>query len=110
MLDYTNSTGEITVDTTLNKVLLHDGSVQVVLLLVTYKEIFNWVRSNKRNRYCFKILHMTQFGGTITLDDNVTISGNLTVSGTTTTVIFNNGWYSKCLYLKVQQMTHTKLH
>jgi len=85
---YTGASGEITVDTTLNKVLLHDGSTAGgaatvgnlqgnIRLGVTAAGEIDTSSGN---------LTIDSAGGTITLDDNVTISGNLTVSGTTTTV------------------------
>ena len=85
---YTGAAGEITVDTTLNKVLLHDGSTAGgaatvgnlqgnIQLGKTGTDEIDTASGN---------LTIDSAGGTITLDDNVTISGNLTVSGTTTTV------------------------
>ena len=85
---YTGAAGEITVDTTLNKVLLHDGSTAGGAATVGNlqgniqlgKTATNEIDTASGN------LTIDSAGGTITLDDNVTISGNLTVSGTTTTV------------------------
>ena len=85
---YTGAAGEITVDTTLNKVLLHDGSTaggaatvgNVQGNIQLGKTAAGEIDTSSGN------LTIDSAGGTITLDDNVTISGNLTVSGTTTTV------------------------
>ena len=85
---YTGAAGEITVDTTLNKVLLHDGSTAGGAATVGNlqgniqlgKTAAGEIDTSTGN------LTIDSAGGTITLDDNVTISGNLTVSGTTTTV------------------------
>ena len=85
---YTGAAGEITVDTTLNKVLLHDGSTAGGAATVGNlqgniqlgKTAAGEIDTSSGN------LTIDSAGGTITLDDNVTISGNLTVSGTTTTV------------------------
>ena len=85
---YTGAAGEITVDTTLNKVLLHDGSTAGGNTTVGSlqgniqlgKTAAGEIDTSSGN------LTIDSAGGTITLDDNVTISGNLTVSGTTTTV------------------------
>ena len=84
---YTGSVGEITVDTTLNKVLLHDGSTAGGTTVGNLqgniqigKTAAGEIDTSSGN------LTIDSAGGTITLDDNVTISGNLTVSGTTTTV------------------------
>ena len=85
---YTGASGEITVDTTLNKVLLHDGSTAGGNTTVGSlqgniqlgKTAAGEIDTSSGN------LTIDSAGGTITLDDNVTISGNLTVSGTTTTV------------------------
>ena len=85
---YTGASGEITVDTTLNKVLLHDGSTAGGAATVGNlqgniqlgKTAAGEIDTSSGN------LTIDSAGGTITLDDNVTISGNLTVSGTTTTV------------------------
>ena len=84
---YTGSVGELTVDTTLNKVILHDGSTAGGATVGNLqgniqigKTGDNEIDTSSGN------LTIDSAGGTITLDDNVTISGNLTVSGTTTTV------------------------
>ena len=84
---YTGSVGELTVDTTLNKVLLHDGSTAGGATVGNLqgniqlgKTAAGEIDTSSGN------LTIDSAGGTITLDDNVTISGNLTVSGTTTTV------------------------
>ena len=85
---YTGAAGEITVDTTLNKVLLHDGSTaggaetvgSIQGNIQLGKTAAGEIDTSSGN------LTIDSAGGTITLDDNVTISGNLTVSGTTTTV------------------------
>ena len=84
---YTGSVGELTVDTTLNKVILHDGSTAGGTTVGNLqgniqlgKTGTNEIDTSSGN------LTIDSAGGTITLDDNVTISGNLTVSGTTTTV------------------------
>ena len=85
---YTGAAGEITVDTTLNKVLLHDGSTaggaatvgNVQGNIQLGKTAAGEIDTSSGN------LTIDSAGGTTTLDDNVVISGNLTVSGTTTTV------------------------
>ena len=84
---YTGSAGEITVDTTLDKVILHDGSTAGGTTVGNLqgniqlgKTAAGEIDTSSGN------LTIDSAGGTITLDDNVTISGNLTVSGTTTTV------------------------
>ena len=85
---YTGAAGEITVDTTLNKVLLHDGSTAGGAATVGNlqgniqlgKTAAGEIDTSSGN------LTIDSAGGTTTLDDNVVISGNLTVSGTTTTV------------------------
>ena len=85
---YTAAAGEITVDTPLNKVLLHDGSTaggaetvgSIQGNIQLGKTAAGEIDTSSGN------LTIDSAGGTITLDDNVTISGNLTVSGTTTTV------------------------
>jgi len=84
---YTGSVGELTVDTTLNKVILHDGSTAGGTTVGNLqgniqigKTAAGEIDTSSGN------LTIDSAGGTITLDDNVTISGNLTVSGTTTTV------------------------
>ena len=84
---YTGSAGEITVDTTLKKVILHDGSTAGGTTVGNLqgniqlgKTAAGEIDTSSGN------LTIDSAGGTITLDDNVTISGNLTVSGTTTTV------------------------
>ena len=84
---YTGSVGEITVDTTLDKVILHDGSTAGGTTVGNLqgniqigKTAAGEIDTSSGN------LTIDSAGGTITLDDNVTISGNLTVSGTTTTV------------------------
>ena len=84
---YTGSVGELTVDITLNKVILHDGSTAGGTTVGNLqgniqigKTAAGEIDTSSGN------LTIDSAGGTITLDDNVTISGNLTVSGTTTTV------------------------
>jgi len=85
---YTGSVGELTVDTTLDIVKLHDGSTAGGL---------NTVGSLQGNIQLGKTgdneidtasgnLTIDSAGGTVTVDDHLTVSGNLTVSGTTTTV------------------------
>ena len=85
---YTGSVGELTVDTTLDIVKLHDGSTAGGL---------NTVGSLQGNIQLGKTgdneidtasgnLTIDSAGGTVTIDDHLTVSGNLTVSGTTTTV------------------------
>ena len=85
---YTGAAGEITVDTTLNKVLLHDGSTQGGAATVGNvqgniqlgKTADGEIDTSSGN------LTIDSAGGTVTVDDNLVVSGNLTVSGTTTTV------------------------
>jgi len=84
---YTGSVGELTVDTTLNKVILHDGSTAGGTTVGNLqgniqlgKTAAGEIDTSSGN------LTIDSAGGTTTLDDNVVISGNLTVSGTTTTV------------------------
>ena len=84
---YTGSVGELTVDTTLNKVILHDGSTAGGATVGNLqgniqlgKTAAGEIDTSSGN------LTIDSAGGTTTLDDNVVISGNLTVSGTTTTV------------------------
>ena len=85
---YTGAAGEITVDTTLNKVLLHDGSTAGGAATVGNlqgniqlgKTGDNEIDTSSGN------LTIDSAGGTVTVDDNLVVSGNLTVSGTTTTV------------------------
>jgi len=85
---YTGAAGEITVDTTLNKVLLHDGSTAGGAATVGNLQGNIQLGKTGANEIDTASGNLTidSAGGTITLDDNVTISGNLTVSGTTTTV------------------------
>jgi len=85
---YTGAAGEITVDTTLNKVLLHDGSTAGGAATVGNLQGNIQLGKTGTNEIDTASGNLTidSAGGTITLDDNVTISGNLTVSGTTTTV------------------------
>ena len=83
---YTGAAGEITVDTTLNKVLLHDGSTAGGSATVgNLQGNIQLGKTGTNEIDTIQEILQTQIG-TITLDDNVTISGNLTVSGTTTTV------------------------
>ena len=84
---YTGSVGEITVDTTLEKVILHDGSTAGGTTVGNLqgniqlgKTAAGEIDTSSGN------LTIDSAGGTTTLDDNVVISGSLTVSGTTTTV------------------------
>ena len=85
---YTGAAGEITVDTTLNKVLLHDGSTaggaatvgNVQGNIQLGKTAAGEIDTSSGN------LTIDSAGGTVTVDDNLVVSGNLTVSGTTTTV------------------------
>ena len=85
---YTGAAGEITVDTTLNKVLLHDGSTaggaatvgNVQGNIQLGKTADGEIDTSSGN------LTIDSAGGTVTVDDNLVVSGNLTVSGTTTTV------------------------
>ena len=85
---YTGAAGEITVDTTLNKVLLHDGSTAGGAATVGNLQGNIRLGTTAAGEIDTSSGNLTidSAGGTITLDDNVTISGNLTVSGTTTTV------------------------
>ena len=84
---YTGSVGELTVDTTLNKVILHDGSTAGGTTVGNLqgniqigKTAAGEIDTSSGN------LTIDSAGGTITLDDHVIISGNLTVSGTETKV------------------------
>ena len=84
---YTGSVGELTVDTTLNKVIVHDGSTAGGATVGNLqgniqlgKTAAGEIDTSSGN------LTIDSAGGTTTLDDNVVISGSLTVSGTTTTV------------------------
>ena len=84
---YTGSVGELTVDTTLNKVIVHDGSTaggdtvgNLQGNIQLGKTAAGEIDTSSGN------LTIDSAGGTTTLDDNVVISGSLTVSGTTTTV------------------------
>ena len=84
---YTGSVGEITVDTTLDKVILHDGTTAGGTTVGNLqgniqlgKTAAGEIDTSSGN------LTIDSAGGTTTLDDNVVISGSLTVSGTTTTV------------------------
>jgi hypothetical protein len=84
---YTGSVGELTVDTTLNKVIVHDGSTAGGTTVGNLqgniqlgKTAAGEIDTSSGN------LTIDSAGGTTTLDDNVVISGSLTVSGTTTTV------------------------
>lgn len=84
---YTGSVGELTVDTTLNKVLLHDGSTAGGATVGNLqgniqlgKTAAGEIDTSSGN------LTIDSAGGTVTVDDNLVVSGNLTVSGTTTTV------------------------
>ena len=85
---YTGAAGEITVDTTLNKVLLHDGSTAGGAATVGNlqgniqlgKTAAGEIDTSSGN------LTIDSAGGTVTVDDNLVVSGNLTVSGSTTTV------------------------
>lgn len=84
---YTGSVGELTVDTELTKLLLHDGSTAGgVAVGIDTKNIQIGVTGNNEIDTSTGNLTIDSAGGTTTLDDNVVISGNLTVSGTTTTV------------------------
>ena len=84
---YTGSVGELTVDTTLNKVILHDGSTAGGTTVGNLqgniqigKTAAGEIDTSSGN------LTIDSAGGTVTVDDNLVVSGNLTVSGTTTTV------------------------
>ena len=84
---YTGSVGELTVDTTLNKVLLHDGSTaggatvgNIQGNIQLGKTAAGEIDTSSGN------LTIDSAGGTVTVDDNLVVSGNLTVSGSTTTV------------------------
>jgi hypothetical protein len=84
---YTGSAGEITVDTTLDKVILHDGSTAGGTTVGNLqgniqlgKTAAGEIDTSSGN------LTIDSAGGTVTIDDNLIVSGNFTVSGTTTTV------------------------
>ena len=85
---YTGAAGEITVDTTLNKILLHDGSTAGGAATVGNLQGNIRLGTTAAGEIDTSSGNLTidSAGGTTTLDDNVVISGNLTVSGTTTTV------------------------
>src|SRR5210317_2390396 len=90
---YTGSVGEITVDTTLNTVRLHDGSTAGGSLVGNLqKNIQLGITGNNEIDTSSGNLTLDSAGGTVTIDDNLTVSGNttvtgnLTVNGTTTTV------------------------
>ena len=82
---YTGSVGEITVDTTLDKVILHDGStaggttvgnLQGVIQLG--KTATGEIDTSSGN------LRIDSAGGTVAIDDNATVSGTLGVTGVAT--------------------------
>ena len=82
---YTGSVGEITVDTTLDKVILHDGStaggttvgnLQGVIQLG--KTATGEIDTSSGN------LTIDSAGGTVAIDDNATVSGTLGVTGVAT--------------------------
>ncbi len=84
---YTGSVGELTVDTTLDKVILHDGSTagghsvgNLQGNIQLGKTATGEIDTSSGN------LTIDSAGGTVTIDDHLIVSGNLTVSGTTTTV------------------------
>ena len=84
---YTGSVGELTVDTTLNKIRLHDGSTAGGDTIGDGSgNIQIGVTGNNEIDTSSGNLTIDSAGGTVTVDDNLTVSGNLIVSGTTTTV------------------------
>src|SRR5210317_2545447 len=84
---YTGSVGELTVDTDLNKLRLHDGSTAGGDTIGDGSgNIQIGVTGNNEIDTSSGNLTIDSAGGTVTVDDNLTVSGNLIVSGTTTTV------------------------
>src|SRR6056300_1213273 len=84
---YTGSVGELTVDTDLNKLRLHDGSTAGGDTIGNGSgNIQIGVTGNNEIDTSSGNLTIDSAGGTVTVDDNLTVSGNLIVSGTTTTV------------------------
>ena len=84
---YTGSVGELTVDTTLSTVRLHDGSTAGGSLVGNLqKNIQIGITGDNEIDTSSGNLTIDSAGGTVTIDDNLTVSGNLTVQGTTTTV------------------------
>jgi len=84
---YTGSVGELTVDTTLNKVILHDGSTAGGTTVGNLQgNIQIGITGDNEIDTSSGNLTIDSAGGTVTIDDNLTVSGNLTVQGTTTTV------------------------
>ena len=79
---YTGSVGEITVDTTLSTVRLHDGSTAGGSLVGNLqKNIQLGITGNNEIDTSSGNLTIDSAGGTVTIDDNLNISGTTTVSG-----------------------------
>ena len=88
---YTGSVGELTVDTTLNTVRVHDGSTAGGTVVgKSTGNIQVAVTGDNEIDTSSGNLTIDSAGGTVTVDDNLTVSGNLTVNGTTTTVNSTN--------------------
>src|SRR6056300_1054322 len=84
---YKGSVGELTVDTDLNQLRLHDGSTAGGDTIGDGSgNIQIGVTGNNEIDTSSGNLTIDSAGGTVTIDDNLAVSGNLTVSGTTTTV------------------------
>src|SRR6056300_444023 len=79
---YTGSVGEITVDTTLSTVRLHDGSTAGGSLVGNLqKNIQLGITGDNEIDTSSGNLIIDSAGGTVTIDDNLNISGTTTVSG-----------------------------
>ena len=79
---YTGSVGEITVDTTLSTVRLHDGSTAGGSLVGNLqKNIQLGITGDNEIDTSSGNLTIDSAGGTVTIDDNLNISGTTTVSG-----------------------------
>src|SRR6056300_1058143 len=79
---YTGSVGEITVDTTLSTVRLHDGSTAGGSLVGNLqKNIQLGITGDNEIDTSSGNLTIDSAGGTVTVDDNLNISGTTTVSG-----------------------------
>src|SRR5210317_1392024 len=79
---YTGSVGEITVDTTLSTVRLHDGSTAGGSLVGNLqKNIQIGITGDNEIDTSSGNLTIDSAGGTVTIDDNLNISGTTTVSG-----------------------------